>query len=290
MNPAVVPQFYLVRGQNDMAPDAFQYVQHLSLQFNIHAIQHGGWLAELLPKMTSLREVTLNLDDPHTKRDIHRWNNTQMQDFANVVGQLRNLSEKPMVHLFLRMFFSAEHQQTKYFENLAEKWPQWTDLDIQTLEIEVGGSQFIFSDLFCKQLGKLKSLKRFALRSPNLSRCQFGDGDLFESSEFAATKVCEWLKGLEQLEDLSMSLYCSKTPDDEANESENEPKDAGMKWYIPPNVHRLEMPICRLDVTASFEKFDSVTLRLSLLASLPLNSPRSATCKRLSLTSTPRTT
>lgn len=275
------PQFYIVRGYKEMMPFALQYVQHLSLTFNEATVAHHGWLSKYSPGMISLKDVTFNLNGPiETEQGVYQ-SFVDTEDFGSVIRLLKDRPGTLIVHTYLRLFFNQKSHLYTYLKRFENEWRQWRNLNIETLMIDLAHAQNAFPRPFCEMLKELTHLKRFSIDAAcDLSNSHFGQGDIFNGGDCGSTKVGEWLKDLPSLEELSLFPLCYEYTEEEILEEaplrplliENGLEEEDLKqplvpmsvqenarWGIPPNVRKLAMPICRLDLRASFEKFDTAT-------------------------------
>lgn len=131
MNPPCGPQFFIVAGYKDIPTDALQHVQHLILAFNAQTVPHSKRLAKCLPKMKSLKEVTLNLNSPYCER---RTFVGFTKGFASVIHQIRTHDNPLIVHTFLKLKFPFERVLHKYLARFQKSWRQWKKLKPSSLK------------------------------------------------------------------------------------------------------------------------------------------------------------
>lgn len=124
-----------------MNPNGLQYVQYLSLTFNECNTRHDDHLSQCIPNMTSLKEVTLNLDAPVVPDQGLNQSFVDTDDFANVISLLKHCTKTLTVHTYLRLFFHKKRDLFTYFHRFENEWRHWRSLNIETLIIDIGQSQ-----------------------------------------------------------------------------------------------------------------------------------------------------
>lgn len=178
------PDFYFAAGYRNMSVDALKCVQHLSLLFNSTNAPHQPWFERFLPKMSSLKEVTLSLDGaPDSLASSDGFNAIQKKDFKFVLEQLASHSKPLRIHTFLRLYFSESYDLDSHLEMFTTVWSKWKELNIETLLVETGDSEYRLGNKLVQVFDSVPSIRKFGFRSVNLHRYEIQDYDSDDDSE-----------------------------------------------------------------------------------------------------------
>lgn len=227
------PQFYMIGGQSDMAPSILHHIQHLSLSFTNNNVDHRKWVAELLPTMNALKEVTLNCDEVKLGPKVDLVVEETYLGFSAILHQLKNHDNKLMLHIYVSI--GDDSQQEPDLASSEEQWSDWKGLHIETLEILLeSGSKLPIA--FCNILGEIKCLKRLTIYCRHLFQIH------------CKLEIGPWLKSMTGLQDLSSN--CGYYARNRVIGKTQVPQE------LPPSLHRLEWDPFLLGI---FTSFDSIT-------------------------------
>lgn len=246
------PQFHVIAGYKDMIPDALRHVQYLSLSFNSKNVPHSKRLANCIPKMTLLKEVTLNLNSP---RWSFRGGTTFVhftKSFASVIHQIKTHYNPLIVHTYLKLKFCNEKDLHKYLTRFHKSWRQWKNLAVETFMIDIESSEYSFPKKFCKMLGKLVHLKSFSLYIGDKSKP-------FESTVYITDpmEIVKWVTMLPKLQDFFVRHPYRKPTASRTTFSQFLLQE---KRAFPSNIQKLSWPIFNADLFKFYNNFDSITV------------------------------
>lgn len=155
------PKFYLVAGYRDIPESAIKYVRHLGLLFNGNNVLHSLHLPSILPKLTSLNQVTFHMD-----ANLESYRSPLGQDFAldfyAVIHLLLKYKGSGLrVNFYLKVSLFYELAYTAFFNRFKNEWKAWTSLNIHTLAVDISSPYRIPPKPFDVPGDTLKSLKQF---------------------------------------------------------------------------------------------------------------------------------
>lgn len=250
MNFSWKPAFYIVASYKEMISDALQYVQHLNLSFNPRGVPHSKRLAKCLPKMRSLKEVTLNVLNPLYYMDTNvRYAVPITNSFASVIHQIKTHYNSLKVHTYLNLEHFSENELHRFLAKFHKSWRQWQNLVIETVMIEMVDFEFSLPRKFCKMLARLVHLKRISIYS--VSRSEHGSP---ESKTFGPAQAAVLITNLSKLQELSVCCY--RCPSDCG---ETAKPLVEKKRSVPPNLYKLSWPVSNIDSFKSYDNFDCIT-------------------------------
>lgn len=156
------PKFYIVAGCRDIPESAMKYVKHLGIVLNGYNQPHYIHLPKILPKMTSLTQVTIHMEanpNPDTLR--HPLGYHYAIEFLSVIYLLFNYKGNSLdVHIHLANHLYRD-QFDAFFRRFENEWKNWTKLKIKSLVVDTGLCFQKSPAPFSGEENTLKGLKLF---------------------------------------------------------------------------------------------------------------------------------
>lgn len=212
------PQFYLSIGFQYLGAEALRHVQHLSLLFRESNEIYFPWLGNILPKMSSLNEVTINLYSPRQECNRPATDCLNFLDLMYVVKALLAHKNKIRIHMFVKLFFSIPSSTFRYFEKLNYVLTLMDKLEIETLMIQPGNEEYTFPISFCQVLKNLKHLKKFVVKPIDKYKYYKEDVKVPEPPSCSTFELVDWLSGISDLQYVDLEPWDQSYLDGEFNE------------------------------------------------------------------------